>query len=143
MDTRFSSAIHTMILISESDQPMTSEQIAISVGTNASYIRKLTMLLKKGGLIHSHRGVRGFQLTKEPKEIRFYDIYKAVMENDGVHIFDIHQNSNDSCIVGSHIKPVLGGMFRNIEKEIEMELSSHTLEECMAEMRRKIEERGE
>ena len=36
MDTRFSSAIHTLILISEAETPMTSEEIAKSVGTNAS-----------------------------------------------------------------------------------------------------------
>ena len=38
MDTRFSSAIHTLILLSEAETPMTSEQIAESVGTNARYI---------------------------------------------------------------------------------------------------------
>ena len=42
MDTRFSSAIHMLILISEAETPMTSEEIAASVGTNASYIRKVT-----------------------------------------------------------------------------------------------------
>ena len=47
MDTRFSSAIHTLILIAEAEVPMSSEQIAGSVGTNASYIRKITGLLKK------------------------------------------------------------------------------------------------
>lgn len=44
MDTRFSSAIHTLILISEAEDPMTSEDIAVSVGTNPSYIRKITGL---------------------------------------------------------------------------------------------------
>ena len=41
MDTRFSSAVHTLILIAASEKPMTSEDIAGSVGTNASYIRKI------------------------------------------------------------------------------------------------------
>ena len=47
MDNKFSSAIHTLILISESETPITSENIAHSVGTNASYIRKIIGLLKK------------------------------------------------------------------------------------------------
>ncbi len=47
MDVKFSSAIHMLILISESEDVMTSEEIATSVGTNASYIRKLSGLLKK------------------------------------------------------------------------------------------------
>jgi DNA-binding IscR family transcriptional regulator len=44
MDTRFSSAIHTLIMIAGAETPMTSDQIAESVGTNASYIRKITGL---------------------------------------------------------------------------------------------------
>ena len=46
MDTRFSSAIHILIMIAGSEQPLTSEAIANSVGTNPSYIRKVTGLLK-------------------------------------------------------------------------------------------------
>ena len=50
MDTKFSVAIHTLIMISETDHLITSEDIAISVGTNASYIRKILALLKKEGI---------------------------------------------------------------------------------------------
>ena len=38
MDTRFSSAIHILIMIAGSDQPLTSEAIANSVGTRNRYI---------------------------------------------------------------------------------------------------------
>ncbi len=100
MDTRFSSAIHMLILISEAETPMTSEEIAASVGTNASYIRKVTGLLKKKGIIGSKRGVSGFQLTINPEQLPLYDVYQAVSETDQMHIFDLHQNPNDQCIVG-------------------------------------------
>ena len=39
---------------------MSSEQIAESVGTNASYIRKLTSRLSRAGIIQAKRGVSGF-----------------------------------------------------------------------------------
>ena len=68
MDTRFSSAIHMLILISESTEPLTSEDIAASVGTNASYIRKIIGLLKKKDIIESHRGVSGFTLKPKASE---------------------------------------------------------------------------
>ena len=85
MDTKLSSAIHTLILISEAETPMSSEQIANSVGTNASYIRKLTTRLSKAKIIESRRGVVGFNLKKKPKEITMFDIYKAVMQTDEIH----------------------------------------------------------
>ena len=40
-NTRFSSAIHTLIMTAGANKPMTSRLIAESVGTNASYIRKI------------------------------------------------------------------------------------------------------
>ena len=51
MDTKFSVAVHILILISESPNPLSSDQMAESVGINASYIRKVLALLKKVELL--------------------------------------------------------------------------------------------
>lgn len=135
MDTKFSSAIHTLILISQSAIPMNSDQIAISVGTNASYIRKLTSRLSKAGILEGHRGISGFQMKKKPKDITLLDIYDAVNETDELHLFDVHQNPNDACVVGHNIRPVLNGMFRDMEEEVEQQLRTMTLEDCIENMR--------
>lgn len=136
MDTRFSTAIHTLILISEAETPMTSEEIASSVGTNASYIRKVTGLLKKKGIIESKRGVSGFQLAIPPKKLLLFDVYEAVSETDQVHVFDLHQNPNDQCIVGKHIRPVLSDVFRSAEEKAEQVLRDTTLADCIDRMRK-------
>ena len=135
MDTKFSSAIHALILISESETPMNSEQIAASVGTNASYIRKLTTRLRKAEIIEGHRGISGFRLIRKPEDISLLEIYKSVTETDSLHLFDIHQNPNDACIVGHNIRPVLNGMFRNMEECVEKELAGITLADCISNMR--------
>ena len=142
MDTRFSSAIHVLILISKSETPMNSDQIAESVGTNPSYIRKLTTRLSKAGIIEGHRGVSGFRLLRKPEQISLFAVYRAVMETDSLHLFDLHQNPNDKCIVGHNIRPVLGGMFRGMEMDIENRLRDMTLADCIADMGRYIEEHG-
>lgn len=139
-DTRFSSAIHTLILISEAETPMTSEEIAASVGTNASYIRKLTALLKKKGILDSGRGISGFRLQIDPDKLTLLRIYQAIYEQEDMHIFDLHQNPNDECIVGKHIKPVLTDTFRAIEEKAEQELQTTTLADCMDRLRNKIDE---
>lgn len=139
MDTRFSSAIHTLIMIAGAETPMTSEEIAVSVGTNASYIRKITALLKKSGILDSRQGVRGFQLRKAPEDLTLAEIYRAVGETDRVQVFDLHQNPNDQCIVGRHIRPVLTEVFREIEEKAEQELRNRTLADCMGRMRIEIE----
>ena len=139
MDTKFSSAIHMLILISEAETPMTSEEIAVSVGTNASYIRKVTGLMKKKGIIESRQGATGYQLLVKPEELTLYEVYQAVSETEQVHVFDLHQNPNDQCIVGKYIRPVLTDVFRSIEKKAEQELRNTTLRDCMDRMQGEIE----
>jgi Rrf2 family protein len=139
MDTRFSSAIHTLIMIAGAETPMTSDQIAESVGTNASYIRKITGLLKKQGIIDSRQGISGFTLLVEPEELSLLDIYQAIAETEQVHVFDLHQNPNDECIVGRHIQPVLTDVFRGIEEKAEQELKNTTLADCMQKMKIEID----
>lgn len=143
MDTKFSSAIHMLILISEAETPMTSEEIAVSVGTNASYIRKVTGLLKKSGIIESRQGASGCRLLIRPEELTLYEVYRAVSETEQVHVFDLHQNPNDRCIVGRHIRPVLTDVFRSIEEKAEQELRNTTLRDCMDRMQGEIERSGE
>lgn len=135
MDTRFSVAIHTLILIANKERTVTSDQIAVSVGTNASYIRKITSLLKKRGIIDSHQGTRGFKLQIQPEDLTLYTIYQAIFETDKVHVFDLHQNPNDECAVGRHIRPVLIGEFNEIEKKAEQELQNKTLAECILKVK--------
>ncbi len=138
MDTRFSSAIHILIMIAGAETPMTSEQIAESVGTNASYIRKITGLLKKQGIIDSRQGISGFSLLVKPEELSLLRIYQTIAETEQVHVFDLHQNPNDECIVGRHIQPVLSDVFRGIEEKAEQELKKTTLADCMQIMKMRI-----
>lgn len=139
MDTRFSSAIHTLIMIAGAETPMSSDQIAESVGTNASYIRKITGLLKKQGIIDSRQGISGFALLVEPEKLSLLRIYQAIAETKQVHVFDLHQNPNDECIVGRHIQPVLTDVFRGIEEKAEQELKNTTLADCLQKMKKEID----
>ena len=123
MDTKFSSAIHMLILISEAQTPMSSEQIAVSVGTNPSYIRKIAGLLKNAHII---------------EELTLWRVYCAVEETEQIHLFDIHRNPNDECIVGRHIQPTLSAMFSDIESTARREMNAKTLRDCMNDMQTRI-----
>jgi len=126
-------------MIAGAERPMTSDFIAQSVGTNASYIRKVCGLLKRRGIIESRQGVSGFTLLVPPEELTLRNVYEAVSESDQVHVFDLHQNPNDECVVGRHIRPVLSEVFRGVEQRAELELSQTTLADCMQKMRTSID----
>lgn len=138
MDTKFSVAVHILILISESPDPMNSEQMAGSVGTNASYVRKILALLKKAEIVDSHRGVSGYTLTTTPERLTLLKIYLAVMEESKIHLLDVHQNPNDQCVVGCHIRPVLIGMFEDMEEVFARSLEDKTLADCIDDIRKRI-----
>ena len=131
MDTKFSVAVHVLILVSESPHPMTSDQMAESVGTNASYIRKILALLKKAGIVDGHRGVSGYSLLVASDQLTLLRIYRAVTEEEQTHILDIHQNPSDLCIVGCHIRPVLSELFAQVEDSFARSLAGKTLADCM------------
>ena len=139
MDTKFSVAVHVLILISESPPPVNSDQMAMSVGTNASYVRKILALLKKAGIVDGHRGISGCTLLIPPEQLTLLQIYQAVMEAPKPHLLDIHQNPSDRCIVGRHIRPVLSGMFANVEDAFARALAEKTLADCIADIRKRME----
>ena len=139
MDTKFSVAMHILILISESPPPINSDQIAMSVGTNASYVRKILALLKKAGIVHGHQGISGYSLLFAPKRLTLLQIYQAVMEQPKPHLLDVHQNPSDRCIVGQHIRTVLTGMFADVEDTFARSLSDKTLADCIADIRKRME----
>ena len=139
MDTKFSVAVHVLILISESPDPLNSDQMAGSVGTNASYIRKILALLKKGKIVDGHRGISGYSLTVAPEQLTLLKIYQTVKEESDIHLLDIHQNLSDQCIVGRHIRPALTEMFTDIEDAFARSLAGKTLADCIADIRNRID----
>ncbi len=130
MDTRFSVAVHALILISESDIPLTSGQIASSAGVNPSYIRRVLTLLRNAGIISAHRGVRGFAMNTDKDSLTLLQIHKAVTDGN-LPLFDIHQNPNDQCVVGRHIQPVLSNMFQDLKLELSLKMQKITLRDCI------------
>jgi len=138
MDTRFSVAVHVLILISESSRPIDSETMARSVGTNASYIRKVLGLLKKANIVSSHQGRTGFSLLIPAEQLTLLQVYQAVMEKPQCHLLDVHQNASDQCIVGRHIRPVLTDMFEQAESAFTRALAEQTLSQCIAGIRARL-----
>lgn len=138
MDTRFSMAIQLLILIAESSEPVSSGQMAQSVGTNPSHVRRLLGQLKKSGLIDSHQGALGFELLLEPADIDLFRIFCAVSGADSYHAFDLHQNPSDACLVGRHIRPVLSEMFADMEQAMQAALLERTLADCIDAVRARV-----
>lgn len=142
-DTRFSSAVHLLVLVSEAASPMSSAQIAESIGANPSWVRRLAASLRGAGIIESRRGAAGFSLAVPAEALTLFDVYRAACGADEVRVFDLHRNPSDECIVGRHIRPVLGAMLAQVDDAAIRALESQTLADCITRMRREAEAAGE
>ena len=142
-DARFSSAVHLLILVSEAESPMSSAQIAESIGTNPSWVRKLATSLREAGIVTSHPGQAGFQLAVPADELSLLDVYQASCGKEAVHVFEVHRNPSDVCIVGRHIRPVVGALFAEVDEAAMRVLRGHTLADCIALLREDVEKTGD
>lgn len=137
MDTKFAQALHMLVFIAETQQTVTSQSLAESVGTNASHIRKLTGLLKRAGLVETSQGKAGMTLARPKHDITLSDIYEAVYPDK--RLLGIHQEPNRECPVGKHIDLVLGPTFTDIEQQLAATLRGKTLAELINELYRSHE----
>ena len=138
---RFTMAIHMFACIDTfTDQKMTSDFMAASIGTNPVIVRKLLQQLKAAGLIEVSRGTGGVTVTKPLNEITFLDIYKAVECTPDEELFHFHENPNQACPVGKNIHHVLDDKLAKVQEAMERELAAITLADVKRDIALDIEE---
>lgn len=126
--TRFSVAVHALALIERfaGDQRLNSEMIAASVGTNASFVRRVLAMLSHAGLVRSSPGVAGAQLARGAGKITLLDVYRAVdMEDE--HRLAVHDEPSQRCFIGRHIQGALDAAIGPAEAAFEAQLKRRTL----------------
>jgi DNA-binding IscR family transcriptional regulator len=134
-------AIHMFACIDTfTDQKMTSDFMAASIGTNPVIVRKLLQQLKAAGLIEVSRGTGGVTVTKPLNEITFLDIYKAVECTPDEELFHFHENPNQACPVGKNIHHVLDDKLAKVQEAMERELAAITLADVKRDIALAIEE---
>lgn len=128
ISSRFTMAIHMFACIDTfTDQKMTSDFLAGSIGTNPVIIRKLLQQLKAAGLVEVSRGTGGVTITKPLDKITFLDIYRAVECTPDEELFHFHENPNKECPVGRNIHHVLDDKLERVQRAMEAELQTITL----------------
>lgn len=134
-DTKFTVAIHILVMLATSKEPLNSEDLANSVGTNASYIRKVMALLKEHQLIASQRGKSGTELLVAPHQVSLLDLYR-VIEGEDPHIFQFHQNPNPTCPIGRNIKQAVFPFLEDAETQLQKSLQADTLADIITRIQK-------
>ncbi len=140
ISSRFTLAVHIFACIDtfKDDYKVTSDFLAGSTNVNPVIIRKILGQLKAAGLVEVARGSGGASIAKPLDEISFLDIYHAVECIERGELFHFHENPSADCPVGRNIHGVLDDKLIRVQKAMEDELSSITMEDVIRDTRRLI-----
>ena len=96
ISSKFTIGVHLLAVIDYlgEDENVTSSVLAGSIGVNPVIVRNVMGNLKEAGLVSISQGRSGISLTKTPKQITFYDVYKAVDSVNDDGLFHFHENPN-------------------------------------------------
>ncbi len=143
INTKFSAAIHCLVLLElfqDGGDPLTSELIAKSVGTNPVVVRRILSKLKQAGLIRAQAGCPGYQLAKDAGTVTLLDIYRAVQDEEEKALFDLHPRPFPGCPCGRHIHESLGTPLGQAQQAMEDSLEKYTLRDAACDVAARIEE---
>src|ERR1700678_3822558 len=107
VNTQFAIATHMMACLAHNcGKDIKSGELAMSVNTSPSFVRRVLAKLSKAGLVETATGKAGAcWLAREAKKISLLEIYKTV---DAPKAFFIHSYpEQQTCRVSRNIKPAL------------------------------------
>lgn len=133
-NNQFSIAAHLMAGMGYCTRtPKTSGELAGSVNTSPSFVRRSLAKLSKAGLIETAKGKNGYcRLARKPSQISLLDIYLAV---DAPKAFSIHHyEALKPCVVSCNIKSALEKALDQTQKGMERSLSKITLADLISDI---------
>ena len=143
--TRFSVAIHILAKLEIHKRARnTSDELAVGLGTNSTFVRRITGLLGKAGLVEGRPGTGGNKLLKSVELITLLEVFKAVqMSNEskgfgeisGLNMYDAPSEEEPE---GALIHGATKDIFAGVEKAIEDELGLATIADVVTEVRRRM-----
>jgi Rrf2 family protein len=114
---------------------VSSEQLAKSIKTNPSFIRKLVAQLSSAGLVESVRGkAGGARLVKSPKDITLDQIYKAVTDTCLMAVPD--KSPQKTCSISCSMGDILSKISDEVEDNTVVYLSKRSLHEVLNQIKK-------
>lgn len=135
-NTQFSIAVHLMLALGmKCGEEVTSAQMAMSVNTSPSFVRRILAKLSKAHLVTTTTGKSGFtSLAKSADQISLLEIYQAV---DAPKTFAIHDYpAQNFCRVSCNIESVMQKVLDKAQNSFENSLAKTSLAEIIADIRK-------
>lgn len=125
-DSKLSSVLHVLLHMAHIERPLTSEELAGYLQTNAVLVRRVLAGLRTRGYVASDKGHGGgWSLVCDLQKVTLRDIYEAVGTPT---IFAMgNRSENPACLVEQAVNSALGDAFREAEELLISRLGDVTL----------------
>ncbi len=122
---QFALALHTLILLARTPGCATSEDLAGSVNTHSSGVRRMLATLGQAGIVHAAEGRDGgYRLAHPPDRITLKDIYRAVADEP---LIPCNRPVSPHCPVSAALGPALNAIVADAEARFQDALERRTL----------------
>ncbi|AVI93881.1 Rrf2 family transcriptional regulator [Oenococcus oeni] len=130
-NTQLSDATHVLVYIAlhKNKQSVKSSEIAVSLQTAPSLVRRIMSKLKKAHLLNAVQGSPQPVLAKAAEQITLQEIYLAVSQKR--NLLNVDQNTDMLCPIGTAIPKVLDHYYREIQTAAEMKMAEITLQDII------------
>ncbi|WP_270334504.1 Rrf2 family transcriptional regulator [Ligilactobacillus acidipiscis] len=123
---QFSDTVHIIsyIAVYQNTDRLSSKDIAESVQTNPTNVRKIMGNLRNAGLIKTTNGRADPSIARSVYEISFYDIYQSL---DNKELFHVDTNTEPKCVVGGNIQEILQDEYAILQATVEEKMKQISL----------------
>ncbi len=133
MRSDYTVAIHSLMLVAfYTEDSITSDKVARSIGCNPVIVRNVFTRLNKAGLLRTGLGRKRTELGRPAEKITLRDVYLATVP-DGDAVFKMY-DPNPDCPVGPNIHDILSSRFGKVRDAMLSELDGTTLSDLVAEL---------
>ncbi|MFN4206007.1 MAG: Rrf2 family transcriptional regulator [Agrobacterium albertimagni] len=131
-DTRLSDVLHVLLHMAQVKDPLTSEVLARSMGTNPAVLRRTMAGLRRAGHVRSGKGHGGgWQLARPLDRITLLAVYEAL---DKPTLFAIGSRSkHPDCRIERAVNATLAGAMQRAETLLLDRFGEVTLDQLMPE----------
>lgn len=113
-DTRISDVLHVLLHMAQVDEPLTSEVLARSMGTNPAVFRRTMAGLREAGYVQSGKGHGGgWRLSRPLDQITLLAVYEALNRPT---LFAIgNRSERTDCLIQKNVNAALSDTMAQAE----------------------------
>jgi len=127
--TKLSTSVKALCYLAQAyPEPVTSSEIAESIGINSSKLRMILSMLAKNGIVESNSGTTGgFKLKKRPSEVHLQEIYCAIEDRKAFHL-DVRKDSIKKNSLPEKLNFYFIDLFSEVQVDIENKMKLISLD---------------